>query len=355
MTFLLRKLFDYNRQLTIFISHSGSEAQLAAVLKAWFESQFTDVKCFCTSTPGDIAHGNDWRNQIEKNARKNNIILLLFNPETIANPWLHLEAGIALGASAKARVIPVVYGGLGFGDIPNTLKNRQGLDLQNSADFNSFIQATILNGRQPNDSQTLQDFLDANPGIKRLLKYGRIGGWVPGDIQSRTLGPMALTTENQRILIPMTDDRLRLISARARIRPRRSGVVAHWKCGFSFEREDQNHAWIRVFEVHGGLHNGIMTWSLYAEERQMICYNIPAHLEQDLSHELQIWLSPDRRGVTCIGFDDRSKRTILVDDRGSEEWRPDFDNIQRLVLKGWADTVPYHVDVESIDLDYVAI
>lgn len=340
----------------ILISHSAQERSLAEDLATWLDAQFTNHQTFCSSRPGDIVHGEDWKGRVIAEAKADSIIILLLSPDSFEKPWIHFEAGLALGSEIQARVVPTVYGGLRISQLPSTINHLQALDLCSEEQFNAFVMKVLLNGARLSDTQRWSHFQqNLSPIAKRVLEFGEPGGWIDDPVETECLGPFVFSTEGASREFPLFEGERRIVAIRATLVPRKTGAIVQWKCGFSFERKTQSDEYERTFEFHSGTHEGDMTWSLYATPAQIVPFNFPANLELEKPHYIQVWFSADGNELACVGIDSQGTRTVMWDERHNQRWRPDLIECDRVVLKAWADRKPYRVHVESLEIDRIAL
>ena len=56
------------------------------------------------------------------------MLLSLLSPQSVSRPWINFEAGAAW--MAKAKVIPVCFGGLSIASLPKPYSSLQAVDLE---------------------------------------------------------------------------------------------------------------------------------------------------------------------------------------------------------------------------------
>lgn len=102
--------------MKVFISWSGSLSGLVAVeLSGWLRYCIQAIRPFVSSQ--DIPLGSQWITQISGQLQSSSVGILCVVPGNVAAPWLNFEAGALANAMGESRVIPVLFGGVGFSDL----------------------------------------------------------------------------------------------------------------------------------------------------------------------------------------------------------------------------------------------
>lgn len=128
---VIRREFQIEIIMNVFISHISEEAEVAIVLKEWIESTFLgEYEVFVSSDSESIPAGTKWLEEMTKAITTSKIILLLCSPESIYRPWINFEAGC--GWAQNKPVIPICYGGLTKGNLPPPINALQALDFNKS-------------------------------------------------------------------------------------------------------------------------------------------------------------------------------------------------------------------------------
>src|SRR6185312_11028150 len=98
--------------MQFFLSHAAEDVRIASVLKqliercsfnrasVWFSSD--------TSPTGGVTPGGPWFDQLVDRINTSAAFLALITPTSVANLWLHYEAGCA--AIKKVPIVPIVAG-----------------------------------------------------------------------------------------------------------------------------------------------------------------------------------------------------------------------------------------------------
>lgn len=337
--------------MKVFISHYSLEKKLAESLSNWLEDNLKGVEIFCSSRPGEIA-GEKWRDKIIKEAKENELQIALLSPESIVNPWIQFEAGLA-SAKKKPRIIPTVYGGLKIDDVPSTLSSWEILDLTDEKEFNAILAKIFENHYDKDNPPTLRSFLaSSDPIVGRMIRYGFLGTWLKGKIITKPHASFTLVPGANERYFSIAEEKTRLSSIRMRIRPRSVGGVSEWKCGISFKKSSDSIDQSREFEFHSGNHYGIMSFSLYPDKRTAAPINIPADLTQEKDHLIQLWIGPGFNQVQVVGIDVSGKYYKVTRDGENRIWRPNIDECKYALIHAWADNFPYIVTIEELEIDY---
>lgn len=340
--------------MNIFISHSTLEAELAKYLATWLQENMANVQCFCSSRREDLPPGLDWLKEICTKAKESDLCLMLMSPYSSINNWLHFEVGMVLGADINNKAIPVFYGGLSTDSSPKTIRHLQCLDLQNKADFESFILKYLSDkGRSQNDYYDA--FLNGMTSkIRRTLQFGLFGTWDDGYVKTDTLSIGVLKGNQDHPIhqhaIPRYNGAGEVIAIRTKIIPRRLGVVQHWKFGIEL-RESGSGQSKSIFQFHSGCHMGINSWTTYVTDKAHVAINQPARIETEKTSGLYLWIREKGKRVGCVGIDSEGKYTIIGNDRGENCWLLASSSWTEIVIAGWADGIPFQIDVESIEVD----
>ncbi|WDE01536.1 toll/interleukin-1 receptor domain-containing protein [Thalassomonas actiniarum] len=97
--------------MKIFISHASSEQILADAWKHLLEDLGANIEAWYSDDPdpdGGIGPGK-WREKIEKELQKADLIFALFTPESKNRPWIYFESAYVLGMGKNQTIIPIVY------------------------------------------------------------------------------------------------------------------------------------------------------------------------------------------------------------------------------------------------------
>jgi len=112
--------------MKLFIAFDTGDKHIAAdlveILRAWFPSGL-DV----TFSP-EFSCGTVWREKLGTAMRDHDALLALCSRRSLANRWIHFEAGAFFGRGKK--VIPVIMGRLKPNELPEPLNTFQALNLE---------------------------------------------------------------------------------------------------------------------------------------------------------------------------------------------------------------------------------
>lgn len=336
----------------VFISHSSVEHNLANQMASWIESVFPEVSCFCSSRPADLVPGSDWLKAIYDNSTNSDLCLLMLSPDSAQNLWIHFEAGLSLGAKITNKAVPVLYGGITPETMPSTVRHLQALDLNSAHSFEAFISERFLNNIAPNDKQKHASLISGlkEPAL-RLLRFGRFGLLESDNINTQSIDPVSFTEGNSEIVILRNTAEGNVVSVRAGIIPRRQGPIEHWKFGMKLRtKPDQNNN-DRLFAFHAGCHQGLKSWTIYFSQIPQVPINQPAHLDNEATCSLQIWLSKDGWKIGCVGIDSFGNRSLLQTDHSDDLWRLSNNNWLDIIVTGWADGAPFQIDIQNLEID----
>ena len=108
--------------MKVFISWSGKTSrEVAKLLSEWIEDVLQGVKTWYS--PDDIEKGSMWFSDINQTLEDNNVGILCVTPENKDAPWILFEAGALFKGLTKARVCPLLVGGLTPQDITAPLSH----------------------------------------------------------------------------------------------------------------------------------------------------------------------------------------------------------------------------------------
>jgi TIR domain len=136
----------------IFISHMSSDGDLAIALGEMFKEALLDgIDVFNASDRGSLRPGDPWRDEIVKNIRASEIMLVICSPESISRPWINFEAGA--GWISDKRVVPCCVGGMKPSSLPAPLGHLQAIDLGELDDLKSILRivAGLASLRHPDN------------------------------------------------------------------------------------------------------------------------------------------------------------------------------------------------------------
>lgn len=337
--------------MKVFVSHYSGEQELAEPLSNWLDDSLQGIETFCSSRPGEIA-GEEWRNRVIQEAKENDLQILLISPESMENSWIQFEAGLA-SATKKPRIVPAIYGGLKTRDVPSTLSNWEILDLADAKEFDATLAKILENYYDKDSPPTLKSFLDScDPSVERMIRYGPLAAWLKGKIITKPQNSFTLKPGASEKYFTIDEGKTRLSSIRMRIRPRSVGGVSQWKCGVSLKKSSDPNDKSREFAFHTGKYYGVMSFSLYPDNRPGAPVNIPAYLTQEKDHSIELWFGPGFNELQVVGVDVSGKYYKVTSDGENRIWRPNMDECNSVVVHAWADNFPFRVTIEELEVEY---
>jgi hypothetical protein len=122
----------------VFISHAGSDNDLAMFVKTTLEEIIPGVEAFCSSDPADLPPGTKWPAEIQNKLNTAGILLLLATSRGLKRPWVWFECGSFWFRPKK--LIPLCIGKVRKGSLPAPFSERMALNLDDSLDVNILIQ-----------------------------------------------------------------------------------------------------------------------------------------------------------------------------------------------------------------------
>jgi len=131
---------------TLFVSHASSDGEFANAVKQEIEKVFANgLNVFSTSSPGTIAVGSDWLDQIEQRLSLAKAVIAIVTPVSIERPWLWFEVGAtwAKGRSDACRIYPLCAPEIDLSSLPSPLDRLQALSMGKAADLKLLFEALI--------------------------------------------------------------------------------------------------------------------------------------------------------------------------------------------------------------------
>ncbi len=124
----------------VFISWSGDlSRKLGEALRDWLPKALQSVKPYFS--PNDIEKGTRWDSEVAGELGASDIGIICITPDNPERPWILFEAGALSKAVGKARVCPILFGGLKPTDLSGPLASFQ-LTQFEKEDFRKMV-ATI--------------------------------------------------------------------------------------------------------------------------------------------------------------------------------------------------------------------
>lgn len=114
------------RQTSIFLSHTGEEAELALLLKDVVVQAFPDgVQVYVSSDGNSVRAGDKWLADLEAMLKRSSLHLVLCSRASIRRPWVNFEAGAAWVTDTPT--VPVCHSGMRPDLLPLPLNTFQGV------------------------------------------------------------------------------------------------------------------------------------------------------------------------------------------------------------------------------------
>jgi hypothetical protein len=111
-------------RMKVFISWSGGRSRaIADIIRRWLPSVLQAVRPYFS--PDDVAKGSRWSAEIAKELEASRIGLLIITPENQEAPWLLFEAGALAKNLDRAKVAPLLFGGMEPTDVKGPLVQFQ--------------------------------------------------------------------------------------------------------------------------------------------------------------------------------------------------------------------------------------
>lgn len=130
----------------LFISHATSDGEFASIVKQEIEKVFANgVDVFCTSSPGTIAAGTDWLNEIEMRLASAQAVIAIVTPVSVERPWLWFEVGATWnrGRTGECKIYPLCAPEIEISSLPSPLDRLQALSMGKAQDLKMLFEALI--------------------------------------------------------------------------------------------------------------------------------------------------------------------------------------------------------------------
>src|SRR5262245_57424035 len=108
----------------VFLSHATADKWLATVLCEKIEA--TGAVTFRDDR--DILGGDDIPEEIRRQIKQSQEVVVLLTPQSVGRQWVTLEVGAAWGWSTRTRIV-VVRNHVSVDPIPDMIKNKKSIDL----------------------------------------------------------------------------------------------------------------------------------------------------------------------------------------------------------------------------------
>jgi len=195
------------REPKVFISHATSDGEFANAVKQEIEKVFAGgVSVFCTSSPGSIAPGRDWLNDIESKLETAQAVIVIVTPISKERPWLWFELGATWlkERDGDCRIYPLCAPEINLGSLPPPLNRLQSLSMGKAADLRLLFKALI----EQFGFGKISSFRASNI-TKRIPKYKDVK-IEPVDLEESTLYSGKYTGYTDEELIEVIDTELLL-------------------------------------------------------------------------------------------------------------------------------------------------
>ncbi len=141
----------------IFFSHSSKDKDFLKLLKKMINKKTSNSFDVFQSSDGEsIPFGKDWKNKIEENLIKADIMFVFISPNSYKSNWIYFEAGFSY--SQKIDVIPIGINGIDIGSLPPPINFLQGFNITSFEGLNNII--AIINKKY--SYKILKDFTDSD-------------------------------------------------------------------------------------------------------------------------------------------------------------------------------------------------
>jgi len=130
----------------LFISHASTDGEFANAVKQEIEKVFANgLEVFCTSSPGAIAAGTDWLNEIEQKLASTHAVIPIITPVSVERPWLWFEVGATWnkGRSGDCKIYPLCAPEIDLSSLPSPLDRLQALSMGKAQDLKMLFEALI--------------------------------------------------------------------------------------------------------------------------------------------------------------------------------------------------------------------
>lgn len=305
--------------------------------------------------------GQPWFDEIVKTATSVDMIFLLIGPDSIDYRWMLFEAGLT-AADRQHKVVPIVFGGVTVDDIKMPLSFYQILKLDDQQQFNAFFAGKeFVTKKEVRDFYTA--FLEAEPLKELYIRYGSFSKVYTDQItdlsaiktmryecELTNIGQLTSedvsrkkTNKHEIYLYPIEKSfdgtSKSLVSVRLTLKPIRCEGESTWKAGVSFDRERGFGGIEHVFQVHSGNHRGLSSWTLYWKGgvANYSPINIPAVLDFEISHSINIWLNRQKNEILAYGIDSDRNRCLFTINGRERIWNPNLIESTSLQIHSWID------------------
>ena len=128
----------------LFISHAQSDEKFAQAIQHEIEKVFANgVSVFRASSPGAIAIGYDWLNEIERKLETAQAVIVIITPISVERPWIWFELGATWlkGRAGDCKIYPLCAREMTLNSLPAPLNRLQALSMGKTSDLKLLFQA----------------------------------------------------------------------------------------------------------------------------------------------------------------------------------------------------------------------
>lgn len=351
--------------MKLFLSYHHIDKEFAKYFTDWLYNCFDNIEIFSTSHPTSIIPGQSWFDEIVRTATSVDMIFLLIGPDSINYRWMLFEAGLT-AVNRFHKVVPIVFGGVTVDDIKMPLSFYQILKLDDRQQFNAFFAEKEFVAKK-----TVGDFyvafLEADPLKELYIRYGSFSKVYTDQIthlsaietmkdeyELTNIGQATLDVNRHKsdkheiylypVEKPSDGTHKSLVSVRLTLRPIRCEGESTWKAGIAFDRERVFGGIDHVFAVQSGNHRGLSSWSLYWKggAANYSPINIPAILDFEVTHSINIWLNREKNELLAYGIDSDRNRCLFTINGRERIWNPNLLEATSLQIHSWIDDTMVH-------------
>jgi hypothetical protein len=112
----------------VFISFVHEDQEVAEAVQRYLHDNLPNHGVFLSSDAWQIMAGEIWLDRIKAELSDAKVVVLLLSRRSVARPWVNFEAGAAWLQGTP--IVPVCYGSLNKGTLPQPYAGIQAVDLQ---------------------------------------------------------------------------------------------------------------------------------------------------------------------------------------------------------------------------------
>lgn len=122
----------------VFVSHATADKWVAKVIcekiDATGASTFRDDR--------DIDGGDDIPEEIRRQIKRSQEMVVLLTPESVGRAWVLLEVGAAWGWRKNFRIMPILYH-VGIDQVPDVIKDKKAININDFDRYTREISARV--------------------------------------------------------------------------------------------------------------------------------------------------------------------------------------------------------------------